>query len=71
MFLLPPVHGAQTTVICASEHPLQGGKYYIRCGTEASSDASSDGNTSRLLWERSEAWVKTLLKPGGDEYEQI
>ena len=71
MLLLPPVHGAQTAVICASEHPLQGGKYYIRCGTEASSDASRDGNASRLLWERSEAWVKTLLKPGGDEYEQI
>ncbi len=71
MLLLPPEHGAQTSVFCVSEHQLQGGRYYFRCGIEESSYESGDGNASRLLWERSEAWVKTLLKLGGDEHEQI
>ncbi len=71
LVLLPPEHGAQTTVMCASEHSLQGGRYYYRCGIEESSDESRDATASKLLWERSDVWVKTLVKPGGDEHEQI
>ena len=57
--------------MCASEHSLQGGRYYYRCGIEESSDESRDATASKLLWERSDVWVKTLVKPGGDEHEQI
>ena len=71
LVLLPPEHGAQTTVMCASKHPLRGGQYYDRCGIAEPSDESRDGAVSKLLWERSDAWVGTLVKPGGDDDEQI
>lgn len=69
--LLPLELGAQTTVMCASKHLLQGGRYFSRCGFAEPSDESRDGTASRLLWERSDAWVKTLVKPDGDDNEQI
>lgn len=69
--LLPLEHGAQTTVMCASKHPLQGGQYYDRCDIAEPSDESRDGAASKLLWEKSEAWVRTLVKPGGHDNEWI
>ena len=68
--LLPLQYGAQTTVMCASERPWQGGRYYYRCGIEESSEESRDRTVSKLLWERSSAWVKTLVRPSGHELEQ-
>ena len=69
--LLPPQYGAQTTVMCASKDPLEGGRYYDRCGIAESSDESEDGTASKLLWERSEAWSTSLVKPGGDEHDHL
>ena len=69
--LLPLEDGAQTIVMCASKHPIQGGGYYDRCNLADSSDESKDEAVSKLLWDRSEAWVAGLVKPDGVEHEQI
>ena len=71
LVLLPPKHGAQTIVMCASKQALQGGKYYARCNIAESTDASKDEAASKRLWDNSEAWVGTLTEPEGREYEQI
>ena len=71
LVLLRPEHGAQTTVMCASKQPLRGGEYYDRCALAEPSGESRDEAVSKLLWERSDAWVKTLAKPGGNDDEQI
>ena len=71
LVLLRPEHGAQTTVMCASKQPLRGGEYYDRCAVAEPSGESRDEAASKLLWERSDAWVKTLAKPGGNDDEQI
>ncbi len=71
LIMLHRTHGAQTTVMCASQSPLQGGQYYVRCKAEEPTDACKDETVSRRLWDRSEAWVETLKKPDGGEHEQI
>lgn len=60
--LLRPVFGAQTSVMCASKYPLQGGNYYKRCEIAESSDETRDQKVSKLLWDNSDAWVKALVK---------
>ena len=67
--LLRPVFGAQTSVMCASKYPLQGGNYYKRCEIAESSDETRDQKVSKLLWDNSDAWAKTLVKNsrGGHE----
>ena len=67
--LLSPVSGAQTSVMCASKRHLQGGSYYVRCETAESSDDTKDQDVSRLLWDNSDAWVKTLVKNNKDEHQ--
>lgn len=71
LVMLHRTHGAQTTVMCASKSPLQGGKYYVRCEAEEPTDECKDEAVSKRLWDRSAAWVETLVKPDGDEHEQI
>ena len=71
LVLQPVTYGAQTTVMCASKSPLQGGRYYYRCSIAESTDESKDAATSKLLWDKSEAWVGTLMETDGDEHEQI
>lgn len=71
LIMLHSTHGAQTTVMCASQSPLQGGKYYVRCAAEEPTAACRDAAVSKRLWERSEAWVETLGTPDGGEHEQI
>ena len=71
LVLLRLEHGAQTTVMCASKQSLRGGEYYDRCALAEPSGESRDEAVSKLLWERSDAWVKTLAKPGGNDDEQI
>lgn len=71
LIMLHRTHGAQTTVMCASQSPLQGGQYYVRCKAEEPTDACKDETVSRRLWDQSEAWVETLKKPDGGEHEQI
>jgi len=66
--LLSPVSGAQTSVMCASKYPFQGGNYYVRCEIAESSGETKDRDVSKLLWDKSDAWVKTL--DSGDSHEQ-
>ena len=70
LVLLSAEHGAQTTVMCASQQLFQGGRYYYGCDIAESSDESRDESASKLLWERSDAWVRSLVKPGGAEHER-
>ena len=70
LVLLPLEHGAQTTVMCASERQWQGGRYYYRCGIAEPSHESKDQSVSERLWERSDTWVRTLARPS-HKYEQI
>ena len=67
--LLRPVFGAQTSVMCASKYPLQGGNYYKRCEIAESSDETKDQRVSKLLWDNSDAWVETLVKNSRGEHE--
>lgn len=67
--LLRPIFGAQTSVMCASKYPLQGGNYYARCEIAESSDETKDQKVSKLLWDNSDAWVKTLVKNSRDGHE--
>ena len=69
LIMLHRTHGAQTTVMCASQPSLQGGQYYVRCKAEEPTDACKDEAVSRRLWDKSEAWVETLKKPDGGEHE--
>ena len=71
LVLLPLEDGAQTIVMCASKHSIQGGGYYDRCSLAESSDESKDEAVSKLLWDKSEAWVAGLVKPDGVEHEQV
>ena len=71
LIMLHSTHGAQTTVMCASKSPLQGGKYYVRCKAEEPTDECKNEAVSKQLWSQSEAWVETLVKPDGGEHEQI
>lgn len=67
--LLHPIFGAQTSVMCASKYPIQGGSYYKRCEIAESSDDTKDQDVSKLLWDNSDAWVKTLVKNSKDGHE--
>ena len=69
--LLRPIFGAQTSVMCASKYPLQGGNYYTRCEIAESSGETKDQDVSKLLWDKSDAWVKTLVKASRDGNEQF
>ena len=71
LIMLHRTHGAQTTVMCASQSPLQGGQYYVRCKIGDSTDESKEETVSRRLWDRSQAWAETLEKPDGGEHERI
>ena len=71
LIMLHRTHGAQTIVMCASQPSLQGGKYYVRCKAEEPTDESKDEAASKRLWNQSEAWVKTLVKPDGGKHGQI
>ncbi len=70
LVLLPAERGAQTTVKSASERPFRGGRYYDRCAIAEPSDETTDESVSRLLWERSDDWVKSLVRPGSAEHER-
>ncbi|KAH8738920.1 hypothetical protein FG386_000786 [Cryptosporidium ryanae] len=59
-FAKTPFYGAQTTLFCCSskEEDLLPGGYYSQCSLSISSPASLDINSSKKLWEYSEALCK-------------
>ena len=71
LVLIRPILGAQTSVMCASKYPLQGGSYYERCEIAESSGDTKDQDVSKLLWDNSDAWVKTLVKASRDGHKQF
>ena len=71
LVLLPLHYGAQTTVMCASQRPIEGGKYYYRCSIAEPSVDTRDASVARRLWEESEAWVRTLADSRRNEHVQV
>ena len=60
LVLLSPNAGAQTIVMCASQRPIQGGRYYERCAVGEPSVDSQDEAVAKRLWDLSERWAGTL-----------
>lgn len=60
LVLLSPAHGAQTSILCASKTPLEGGGYYERCGIAEASEDASDARVAKRLWKMSQDWVESL-----------
>ena len=58
--LLRPIHGAQTSIMCASRTPLAGGRYYEHCRVSAAAATTADREVATRLWEQAERWVLTL-----------
>jgi len=59
-FLLTAEEGAQTQIYCATQSPLAGGHYYVKCRVAGSSAASHDAVAAQKLWENTAAWVESL-----------
>lgn len=60
LVLLSPAQGAQTSIMCASKTPLEGGGYYERCGIAEASEDASDARVAKRLWRMSQDWAKSL-----------
>ena len=60
LVLLSPAQAAQTSIMCASGTPIEGGGYYERCAIAEASEDASDEAAARRLWKMSEDWVASL-----------
>ena len=60
LVLLSPAQGAQTSIMCASTTPIEGGGYYERCAIADASEDASDPRVARRLWKMSQDWVTSL-----------
>jgi NAD(P)-dependent dehydrogenase (short-subunit alcohol dehydrogenase family) len=57
--LLTPEQGAQTTLVCATEPGLEGGRYFSDGVPTPASREADDRATSVRLWDETEAWVRS------------
>ena len=57
-FFLSQLHGAQTTLACATMPRFEGGHYYEGCAISQASDEALDEATASRLWELGEAFVE-------------
>ncbi len=55
--LLSPQQGAQTTLFCATDADVEGGRYYERCAVGRPSTDALDASVAERLWELSEEWL--------------
>ena len=55
--LLSPLQGAQTTLFCATDANVQGGRYYDRCSLSQPSADAQDASAAERLWKLSEEWL--------------
>lgn len=55
--LLSPLQGAQTTLFCATDADVQGGRYYDRCAVSQPSADALDASVAERLWALSEEWL--------------
>ena len=60
LFLLTPEEGAQTTLMCATEPGLEGGRYFVACRATPGSHEAEDREVAGRLWKETEALVATL-----------
>ena len=60
LVLLNPVQGAQTSVHCATDPSVLGGRYYERCAPSRPSEDSLDATVAARLWEQSHEWLAGL-----------
>ena len=60
LVLLHPKHGAQTTLMCASEPDLPGGSYYYRCRPAKPASSAFDTDVSQRLWTRTAGWLDQM-----------
>jgi NAD(P)-dependent dehydrogenase (short-subunit alcohol dehydrogenase family) len=60
LFLLTPEEGAQTTLMCATEPDLEGGRYFSACRPVPASDEAEDREVAGRLWKETEALVAHL-----------
>ncbi|HSW11785.1 MAG TPA: SDR family NAD(P)-dependent oxidoreductase [Solimonas sp.] len=58
-FLLTPEEGAQTSVLCATQPQLQGGRYFRNCQPATPSRDAQDAQVSARLWDETLAWIGT------------
>lgn len=59
-FFLNLNEGAQTTVTCATQVPLQGGNYYEECAVSEPSAEAKDEAVASRLWAEAEEWAAAL-----------
>lgn len=59
-FLLTPEEGAQTSLHCATQPGLVGGRYFQQCRERAASDESKDLAVAARLWDETTARVQGL-----------
>ena len=55
--LLSPLQGAQTTLFCATDADVQGGRYYDRCAVSQPSADALDASAADRLWALSQEWL--------------
>ena len=60
LFLLTPEEGAQTTLLCATEPGLEGGRYFAACRATPDSPEAEDRDVAGRLWKETEALVARL-----------
>ena len=60
LFLLTPEEGAQTTLVCATEPGLEGGRYFAACRPTPDSHEAEDREVAGRLWKETEALVAQI-----------
>ncbi len=65
LLLLTAEQGAQTTLKCATEPGLEGGRYFDACAVRPASTEAEDRTTAVRLWDETLEWVAGLKHPKG------
>ncbi|MGH0033911.1 MAG: SDR family NAD(P)-dependent oxidoreductase [Myxococcota bacterium] len=60
LFLMTPLEGAQTQLLCATGPRVEGGHYYRNCAIARASEDARDAEVASRLWDANEAWVASL-----------
>jgi NAD(P)-dependent dehydrogenase (short-subunit alcohol dehydrogenase family) len=63
LMLLTAEQGAQTTLMCATEPGLEGGRYFDACKVRPASSEAEDRATAIRLWNETLDWVADLHHP--------
>lgn len=59
-FMLQPIEGAQTQIMCATQPGLQGGLYYRNCHPATASEQTGQADVAAKLWQQSLDWLNQL-----------